>query len=90
VSLGASGLLEFAGLRFLAAEWVGLAILFAAGFVQALAEIAVLLFHLGQAADQTMFLALERPVPFVQHGQAPAEVQQLPITSLAPKTRGTT
>jgi hypothetical protein len=42
VSLGASGLFEFAGLRFLAAEWVGLAMLFASGFVQPLAEFTVL------------------------------------------------
>ena len=37
MSLGASGLLGFAGLRFLAAEWVGLAMLFASGFAQELA-----------------------------------------------------
>jgi hypothetical protein len=49
-----SGLLGLAGNRLLAAERVGLAVLLAAGFVEALAEFAVLLFHLGQAALQAL------------------------------------
>jgi hypothetical protein len=55
VSLGASELLEFAGLRLLAAEWVGLAMLFASGFVQPMAEFAALSFHLGQTTNQHNF-----------------------------------
>jgi hypothetical protein len=35
-------------------RWVGLAVLFASGLVQALAKSAVLLFHLGQAALQAL------------------------------------
>jgi hypothetical protein len=58
-SAWASGLLEFAGLRFLAAEGMGLAMLLTPNFVEALAEFTVLLFHLGQAANQAMVLALE-------------------------------
>jgi hypothetical protein len=72
VSLEASGRLEFAGLRFLAAERVGLAVLLAAGFVQALMEFAVLLFHLGQASDQATLLPLEGFLFLGQHGQASA------------------
>jgi len=49
VSLGASGLLAFADCRLLAAERVRLAVLFATGFVEALAEFTVLSFNLGQA-----------------------------------------
>ena len=63
---------------------------FALCFVQTLGEFEVLLFHLGQATNQAMALTLEGLMLLVQHGQAPAEVQKLPITFLAPKTRGTT
>jgi hypothetical protein len=59
MSLGACGLLGFAGLDFLAAERVRLAMSFAAGFVQPLAEFPILFFHLGRAADQAVVLAPE-------------------------------
>src|SRR5262249_18574853 len=81
--LGARRFFGLAGLGLLAAEWVGLAMLFTSDLVQPLAELVVLSFHLGQAADQTMVLALEGLVLLVQHGQAPAEMQKLPITFLA-------
>jgi hypothetical protein len=59
-------------LRFHAAERVSLAMLFASGFVQALAEFAVLLFYLGQATNQAPVLPLEG-LPFPsQHAQAAA------------------
>jgi threonine/homoserine efflux transporter RhtA len=90
VPLGASGLLAFAGLRFLAAERVGLAMLFASGFVQPLTEFAVLVFHLGQAANQAVVLTLEGLVLLVQHGQASAQVQQFAVAFLAAETWRTT
>jgi hypothetical protein len=79
-----------AGIRLLAAERVGLAVLLAAGFVEALAEFAVLWFDLGQAADQATVLPLEGLVFLGQHGQASAQVQQFPIALLAAETRDTT
>jgi hypothetical protein len=90
VSVGASRLLGFAGLRFLAAERVGLAMLFAAGFVQALAEFTVLFFHLGQAAFQAVVVWPEGLDFLGQQGDASAEVQQFPIAFLAAETRGRT
>jgi len=74
VPSGASGLLGFARLRFLAAERVGLAMLFAAGLVQALTEFEVLLLHLGQATNQALVLALEGLMLLVQGSQAAAQV----------------
>jgi hypothetical protein len=61
-------------LRLLAAERVGLAMLFASGLVQALTKFAVLSFHFGQAADQATVLALERFVFLGQRDQSSAEV----------------
>jgi hypothetical protein len=69
---------------------VGLAVLFAAGFVEALTEFAVLSFHLGQPANQTMVLPLEGLLFFGQHGQASAQVQDLVISVLTAWTSGTT
>jgi hypothetical protein len=62
--------------------------LFASGFVQALAELAVLLFHLGQAPDQAAVLALEGLLLLVQHGQAAAQLPKFPVTFQAAETRG--
>jgi hypothetical protein len=76
-------------LRFLAAERVGLAMLFASGLVQALTEFVVLHFHLGQAADQALVLALEGLMLLVQHGKAVAQLPKFAVTFLAAKTRGT-
>jgi hypothetical protein len=92
VPLGASRLIEFAGFRLLAAERVRLAVLFASGFVQALAELAVLSFHFGQATNQAMILPLEGLLFLSQHSQASAQEQQFPITILAASThtQGTT
>jgi hypothetical protein len=73
-------------LRFLAAEWVGLARLFASGLVQALTGFTVLVFHLGQAADQTLVLAPGGLMLLVQHCQASAQVQKFAAASLAPHT----
>jgi hypothetical protein len=56
VSLGASRLFEFARLCFLAAERVRLAMMLTSGFIQELAEFAVLSFHFGQAADQALVI----------------------------------
>jgi hypothetical protein len=64
--------------------------LFASGFVQALAEFAALSFHRGQAADQAAVLALEDLMLLGHHGQAAAQVQKFPIAFLAADTRGTT
>src|SRR5262249_54833567 len=90
VPLAASGLLGSARLRFLAAERVGLAMPFASGFVQALAEFEVLLFHLGKATNQAVVLALEGLMHLIQDSQAPAQLQKFAVTLLAPGTRGTT
>jgi hypothetical protein len=69
VPLAAPGFLGLAGLRFPAAEGVGLALLFPSGFVQTLAEFAVLLFHLREATDQAAVLALEGLMLLGQQGQ---------------------
>jgi hypothetical protein len=90
VPLGASRLFEFAVLRFLAAERVGLAMLFAAGLLQALAEIAVLLFHLGQAALQALVVPPQRLDFLGQQSDAAAQVQDLMVPFLTARTRGTT
>jgi hypothetical protein len=72
VPLGPPGLVGCAGLGFLAAERVGLAVRFSAGFVEALAEFAVVSFQLGQAADQALVLPLDGLILLVQRGQAAA------------------
>src|SRR5262249_9443080 len=90
VPLTASGLLGLARLRFLAAERVGLAMLFASGFVQAVAEFAVLLFHLGQAAFQAVVVSPEGLDFRGQPRDASAEVQDLAVPLLTAWTRGTT
>jgi hypothetical protein len=79
-----------AGLRLPAAERVRLAVLLTSGFVQALAEFAVLSFHFGQAAGQAMIRPLEGLLFLGQHGQSSAQEQQFPIALLAASTRGTT
>jgi hypothetical protein len=60
--------------------------LFASGFIQALAKFAVLQFHLGEAADQAMVLPLKGLLFLRQYGQASAHVQKFPITFLAAET----
>jgi hypothetical protein len=62
-----------AGLGLLAAERVRLPVLFAAGFVQALEELAVLSFLLGQAVNEATVLALEGLMLLGQRGQASAQ-----------------
>jgi hypothetical protein len=57
-----------AGVRLLAAERLGRAMLCASCFVEAVPKLAVLLFHPGQAADQTLILALEGLLLLGQHG----------------------
>jgi hypothetical protein len=58
VPLAASGRLGFAGVGLLAAERVGLAMLLASGFVEALAEFAVLQFQQGQASAEVAEFAV--------------------------------
>jgi hypothetical protein len=67
---------------------VGLALLFAVGFVEALAKVTILEFHPGQAADQTLILALEGLHFLGQHSQAAAEVPEFAVAFLAAGTRG--
>jgi hypothetical protein len=90
VPLGASRLFECAGFRLLASERVRLAVLFAAGLVQALAEIAVLYFHLGQAAFQALVIPPKGLDFLGQQGEAAAQVQDLAVPFLTARTRGTT
>jgi hypothetical protein len=90
VSLGASRLFGCAGLRLLAAERVGLAVLFAAGFVQALAEFVVLLFDLGQASLQALVIPPKGLDFLGQPGDAVAQVQNRTVPFLTALTGGTT
>jgi hypothetical protein len=76
---GASRLLGLAGLRLLASEGVGLAMLFAVGFVQALAECTVLFFHFGQAAFQAVVVTPEGLNFLGQQDDASAQVQDLAV-----------
>jgi hypothetical protein len=62
--------------------------LLASGFVEALAEFAVLDLQLGQAADETTVLALEGLSLLGQPGQASAEVSKFAVLLLAADTLG--
>jgi hypothetical protein len=88
VSRGASGLLELAGLRFLAAERMGLAVLLVAGFVQTLTEFAALSFHLGQAASQALIVPPKGLDFLGQQSDASAQMQDLTVPFLTARTKG--
>jgi hypothetical protein len=90
VPRGAARLFECAGLRLFAAERVGLAVLFAAGLVQALAEIAVLVFHLSQAALPAPVIPPQALDFLGQQYDAAAQVQNLAIPFVTARTGGTT
>jgi hypothetical protein len=90
VPLGAARLFACAGLRLLAAERVGLAVLFASGLVQALAEIAVLVFHLGQAALPAPVIPPQALDFLGQRYDAAAQVQKRVVPCLTARTGGTT